>query len=209
MLQERRRLLIFTAGILILTFGIALTIRSNLGTTPFDAVLVGLYRTVGLTVGSWEIVLGLIMVLGNAAVQRVRPEYLAMFTALVTGMGIDFWLFTLSNLHPGNIFMQILCLLTGLLFAGFGIALYLQADYAPNPMDRSMLVIHDRTRLNIAQARTIISIVLVVFAFFLQGPIGIGTIIAAFFHGMIIKCSMKYIKDFAKRKADRTESLSS
>ena len=41
----------YVLGNLILTFGIALTIQSNLGTSPFDALLVGLSKQVGLTVG--------------------------------------------------------------------------------------------------------------------------------------------------------------
>lgn len=50
----------YILGILLLTLGICLTIQSNLGTSPFDAVLVGLSVKVGLTVGSWEIIIALI-----------------------------------------------------------------------------------------------------------------------------------------------------
>lgn len=41
-------------GLIILTLGIALSVLSLLGTSPFDALLVGLFRTFGLTIGSWE-----------------------------------------------------------------------------------------------------------------------------------------------------------
>lgn len=47
----------YVLGILILTFGISFTIQSDLGTSPFDALLVGLSKNVGLTVGSWEIII--------------------------------------------------------------------------------------------------------------------------------------------------------
>jgi len=46
----------YVSGIIIMTFGIALTIRSLMGTSPFDALLVGLFQTFGLTIGRWEIV---------------------------------------------------------------------------------------------------------------------------------------------------------
>lgn len=42
----------YVLGILLLTLGISFTIQSDLGTSPFDAVLVGLSISVGLTVGS-------------------------------------------------------------------------------------------------------------------------------------------------------------
>jgi uncharacterized protein len=53
-------------GILLLTLGISFTIQSDLGTSPFDALLVGLSKDVGLTVGSWEIILALIMIICNS-----------------------------------------------------------------------------------------------------------------------------------------------
>lgn len=52
----------YVLGILIMTLGISFTILSDLGTSPFDALLVGLSINVGLTVGSWEIIIALIMV---------------------------------------------------------------------------------------------------------------------------------------------------
>lgn len=42
----------YVLGILILTLGIAFTIQSDLGVSPFDAFLVGLAVHAGLTVGS-------------------------------------------------------------------------------------------------------------------------------------------------------------
>src|SRR5690625_7507331 len=83
----------YIIGIVILTLGIALTIQSTLGTSPFDALLVGLHRTFGLTVGSWEVVVGLTMLLGNALAERKKPEFYAILTSLITGICIDSWLF--------------------------------------------------------------------------------------------------------------------
>lgn len=85
--------LFYGLGILILTLGISLTIQSDLGTSPFDALLVGLSIKVGLTVGSWEIIIAFIMIFCNALLKRQRPEFLGLLTAFITGIGIDTWLF--------------------------------------------------------------------------------------------------------------------
>lgn len=50
-LSRVNQYLIYAIGILILTLGITLTIQSKLGSSPFDALLVGLSLNVGLTVG--------------------------------------------------------------------------------------------------------------------------------------------------------------
>ncbi|EOQ34301.1 hypothetical protein KQ1_00809 [Bacillus cereus BAG3O-1] len=64
----------YVVGILILTLGISFTIQSDLGTSPFDALLVGLSQNVELTVGSWEIILAILLIGCNSCLKRQRPE---------------------------------------------------------------------------------------------------------------------------------------
>ncbi|MGG1575183.1 YczE/YyaS/YitT family protein [Fictibacillus sp. NRS-1165] len=187
----KRKLSFFTIGILILTLGIALTILSNSGTSPYDALLVGLFRSIGLTVGSWEILIALLMIYLNAAVSRSRPEYLALMTAFITGAGIDFWLFTLQNwLIPISYFSQFLLLTLGMVAIGIGTSLYLQAKFAPIPLDRLMLILQNQAGWTLALSRLVISIVILILAFLLHGPIGIGTVLTAFFNGSILSFFM-------------------
>ncbi|MFC7061447.1 YczE/YyaS/YitT family protein [Halobacillus seohaensis] len=192
--RTRQRMLFYVFGIIIMTFGIALTIHSKLGTSPFDALLVGLFRTFGLTIGSWEIVVGFSMLVFNAIAEKKRPEYFAILTALITGFFIDVWVFsTQSWITPDSILTQFICLLFGLLFAGLGIAINLQADFAPNPFDRTMLVVRNLTGLNVSISRALISVVLAIVAFLFNGPIGIGTIIITLCSGIIIHFFMPYV----------------
>jgi hypothetical protein len=195
-----RKFIFYAMGIFVLALGIVLTIHSNLGTSPFDALLVGLYRSFGLTVGSWEIVVGILMVLFNAIAQRQRPEYFALVTSLITGSCIDIWIFLLTDwFYPTTLITQSLCLFLGMVISGLGIAIYLQVDFAPNPMDRTMLVIQDLTRFNIAISRAIINIVLVIFALIFGGSIGVGTILIALFSGAVIKFFLPYMAELEKR----------
>ncbi|WP_085507318.1 YczE/YyaS/YitT family protein [Thalassobacillus devorans] len=186
--------LIYFIGISILTLGITLTIQSRLGTSPFDALLVGLYRTFGLTIGTWEIVVGSTMVLLNAAALKARPEFLAILTSIITGMGIDTWLFLLGDwLIPTHLIEQVLLVLLGILLGGIGIAIYLESNFAPNPMDRSMVILTDKTSWSFSRSRAIISIVLVIIAFFFNGAIGIGTLLNALITGVIIQWARPYV----------------
>src|SRR5690625_5555915 len=72
----KTRWIFYGLGIFILTLGISLTILSGLGTSPFDALLVGLSIKVGLTVGSWEIIIAFILIFCNSTLKRNRPEFL-------------------------------------------------------------------------------------------------------------------------------------
>lgn len=201
MQQSHRRFIFYASGIIIMTFGIALTIRSLMGTSPFDALLVGLFQTFGLTIGRWEIVVGLALVLFNAIAQRRRLEYLALLTSLLTGMGIDLWLFLLGDsISPATLFTQAACLILGVGIVGLGVAVNLQSDFAPNPMDRTMLVINELTGFNVAISRALISLVLVILAFLFNGPIGIGTVFSALFTGVFIKFFLPWAARLNKDK---------
>lgn len=187
-------------GLIILTLGIALTIQSTLGTSPFDALLVGLHRTFGLTIGSWEIIVGGLMILGNALIEQKKPEYYAFLTALVTGTGIDAWLLLLQNwVVPQEWPSQTICLILGIVLTSIGIATYLQSRFAPNPMDRSMLVLSKLMGWSVARSRVWINIILVIIAFLFGGSIGIGTLANALFSGMLIGFFLPYANAIQKR----------
>lgn len=185
----------YLIGIVILTLGIALTIQSTLGASPFDALLVGLHRTFGLTVGSWEIVVGFSMVICNALAAKKRPEYLALVTSLVTGIGIDSWLLVLRDwVAPVTWIGQWTALSAGIILIGLGVTFYLHSNFAPNPMDRSMLVISDLTGWGVTYSRAAVSGGLVIVAFLFGGAIGIGTLVNALISGVLISFFMPYVK---------------
>ncbi|MBD3919887.1 YitT family protein [Paenibacillus sp. PR3] len=178
---------LFICGILILTFGIALTIQADLGVSPFDALLVGLSSSVGLTVGSWEVLIAIILIGCNACLAGRRPEVLGLATAFITGIGIDVWLFLLNHLvEPELIVNKFICFGLGMLIIGAGTSIYLHANFAPIPIDRLTLVLRKKTRLNLVVARTIIYLVFLIAALLASGPIGIGTVLTVCLGGIIL-----------------------
>jgi len=177
----------YVVGILILTLGISLTIQSKLGTSPFDALLVGLSKNVGLTVGSWEIILALLLIGSNSLLARQRPEILGLVTALITGIGIDMWLILLHDIvSPDLWFSQAVCFTTGLVVVGLGTATYLHTNFAPIPVDRLTLIIKELTRKTVFFSRTLIYILFLMLAIIFNGPIGVGTLLTICLGGYIL-----------------------
>ncbi|WP_057914029.1 YczE/YyaS/YitT family protein [Peribacillus muralis] len=172
---------------MILTLGCSLTIQSNLGTSPFDALLVGLSLQVGLTIGSWEFIIAAIMIFFNALLKRKRPEILGLLTAFITGLGIDLWLLLLQTLiQPEHILTKLLCVMAGLTVIGLGTAIYLHANFAPIPVDRLMLILQELTGMNILFSKTLIYLFFLGMAFAFNGPIGIGTLLTVCLGGPIL-----------------------
>src|SRR5699024_9872294 len=192
---KQRRVHLYILGLVIMTLGIALSIQAQLGTSPFDAVLVGLYRTFGLTIGSWEIVVGGSMILCNALLVRKRPEFFAILTSLITGIGIDSWLSLIRHfIYPTSIVGQWITMIISFLFIRLGVSIYLLSFVAPNPIDRSIVIMSDITGLSMTYTRAIISIILVIIALFFNGAVGIGTLINALFVGYIITLCLPLVE---------------
>lgn len=190
----------YVLGILILTLGISFTIQSDLGTSPFDALLVGLSLNVGLTVGSWEIIIALLLIYCNSFLKKQRPEVSGLLTALITGVGIDMWLFLLRDLlTPEQWYSKVICLGIGLIVIGLGTATYLHTNFAPIPIDRLTLIIQELTRTNIFFSRTFIYLVFLIMAMILHGPIGVGTLLTVCLGGLILN----YFMPFTKKVLDR------
>lgn len=189
------KFVLFIIGISILSLGIALTIQSDLGTSPFDALLVGLSENVGLTVGSWEVIMALILICSNAMLIKQKPELLGLMTAIIAGIGIDLWLFLLQDWLTFEMwFSKLICFSFGLIIIGLGSSLYLHTNYAPIPVDRLTLIIRDLTKTNLFFARTLVYVLFLLVAFILQGPIGIGTILTVCFGGYILNVFMPITK---------------
>jgi uncharacterized protein len=182
-------------GILLLTLGISFTIQSDLGTSPFDALLVGLSKDVGLTVGSWEIILALIMIICNSLLKRQRLEFLGLLTAFLTGLGIDLWLLLLENfISPEQWISKLICFGIGIIIIGLGTAIYLNTNIAPIPVDELMLIIRDITRMIILFSRTLLYFLFLIMAIIFNGPIGIGTVFTVCLGGPILNYFMPIIE---------------
>jgi uncharacterized protein len=189
------RYVFYVLGILLLTLGISFTIQSNLGTSPFDALLVGLSMNVGLTVGSWEIIIALLLIGCNSILKRQRPEFLGLLTAVLTGIGIDMWLFLLHNLiTPELWYSKGVCLGIGLVVMGLGTAIYLHTNIAPIPIDRLTLILQELTGTNIFFSRTFIYLLFLIMAMISNGPIGVGTLLTVCLGGLILNYFMPLTK---------------
>lgn len=199
----------FFVGILILTLGISLTIHSDLGTSPFDALLVGLSVQVGLSVGSWEIIIAFLLLCCNSLILRRKPEVLGLLTALVTGIGIDIWLFLLHSWTVPELWLtKWAYMVIGLILIGLGTATYLLTHFAPIPLDRLTLIVQELMRTNLFVARTCIYLIFLGLALILKGPIGMGTILTVCLGGFILNIFMPLIKRILERFIHQSSSWS-
>ncbi|MFE6073878.1 YitT family protein [Paenibacillus sp. NPDC057886] len=181
----------FLIGILLLSLGITCMIKANLGVSPFDALLVGLHDNVGLTVGSWEIIIAFLMILLNSLLIKQKPAFAGLITSFVVGIGIDLWLLLFTIVpEPSSWIYQFFFFIIGLTLSGLGTAIYLEAQVYRIPIDHTMLILQGLLKKGVFFTRTLIYLCFLLLAVSIDGPIGVGTIVTVLLGGPILQMFM-------------------
>lgn len=198
------RFLFFIIGIFIITFGVCLTIRADLGAGAWDALNVALTEWVGLTIGKWVMIDGAVLIFVNAFLLKKRPELLSLITIIVIGSMVDFWMLMIfENWEVTGFVLKLITLLLGILIIGLGAAIYLQAKFPISPIDGFMLAVKERFKVNLMAAKTVGEITALIPALFLKGPIGLGTIIITFTVGPAIQLFFPFFEKLLKNLLEK------
>ena len=175
----------FIIGLIVLAFGITLTIKGKLlGIGPWDVFHYGLYLQFGLTIGRWSIIVGLILLLFTSIVTKSLPSIGAILNMILLGVFIDIFNFLLPN--PESVTVQIVLYVLGVIILGYGIGMYVSSGLGAGPRDAIMLIIVEKTGWSTKWVRNGIEITVFLIGWLLGGPVGVGTIFIAFFLGPII-----------------------
>lgn len=194
------RLISFVLGLSLISLGVSLTIKAELGTGAWDALNVGLSKTIGLTVGSWVFIVGIVLIILNAILLKTRPDFLAVITIFLAGVFIDGWLLVVFDAYKaGGLWEQIIVFVVGVIILSFGIAVYLQANFPLIPIDKLMLAIQERLGVSMGTAKTIGELSALVVAFLFSGPIGLGTLIVTFTIGPLVQLFAPRVHKFQQR----------
>ncbi|VEI05205.1 YczE/YyaS/YitT family protein [Kurthia zopfii] len=188
----------FIGGLAILACGVALTIKGQrYGVGSWDVLHVGLYKNLGLTIGTWSIILGLIIIILSAIILKEKPRVGTIANMLLTGTFIDFFNAIIPDVHTAG--AQLACFVAGVIILGIGDAIYITANLGAGPRDSLMLIAVEKMKLSITVARTGMEFIVAVAGYLIGGPIGLGTVIMVFVLGPVIQVSFKYSQKFYNR----------
>lgn len=200
-----RRLLLLTVGMLIMALGIALSIRSDLGTTTISSLPYVLSLITPMTLGTATILVNLGLVTLQVAILRRRFrlfQLLQLPILVIFGLFNDLALWATDWISHDAYWQQWLLVLAGIGLLGVGICFQIAADTVMLPGEATVLTISrelsrrfgDRTLfvfgyIKIMLDLTLVSSALILALTFLGGFIGVreGTLAAAFLIGATVK----------------------
>jgi uncharacterized membrane protein YczE len=184
-----------------MSLGISLTILAGLGSAPWDVLHIGLTEQLGLTVGTWTIIMGFLLLVAATILTKEKPKLGAYLNMLLVGLFVDFFLFVLPQ--PDVLLVQALMLTAGILVMGFGIGVYISPQCGAGPRDSLMLAVAERTRFTVAQVRVTMEVIVLFFGWLLGGPVFIGTILFSLTIGHVTGVSLTWCRTWVDRRMER------
>lgn len=183
-----KRLAFLLWGLFLFGLGIVMTIKSNLGTAPWDALHLGLIHYLPLTLGQVSQLTGVLVIIISYFL-GMKPGWGTIANMYFIGIFIDVIMDSKWIPDPTHWLFQIGLLLAGILVIGWGSFFYLSAALGAGPRDSFMVGAIAKTGWPVWKVRTIIESSVAILGYFLGGPIGIGTIIIALTLGPSIQWS--------------------
>ena len=188
------RIPMYFVGLFIMTVGIALSVKSNLGVSPVSSIPYTMTCVWGIEMGKATIIFHAALVLIQILILRKRFRPINLLQVVV---GIVFGYFTtfcnyLATYLPStdNMVMRIVLMLVSTVFIAVGIFFYLPADLIPLAGEGVMQAVSDVTKIEFSKVKigfdcsmVIISVITCLICIHSLGSVGVGTVIAAFLVG--------------------------
>ncbi|MFF5205442.1 YitT family protein [Streptosporangium sp. NPDC000396] len=184
------RLLRLYAGLALYGVGIGLQIESHLGGSPWDVFHQGLSIHLGLSVGTWIILVGAAVMLLWIPLKQ-KPGIGTISNVVFVGLFADAVIWLVPTPEP--MVARWACLLLGVVVTGAATGLYIGAGLGAGPRDGLMTGLN-RFGLSIRSARTIIEITVLAVGWLLGGTVGLGTLVFALAIGPLTQFFMPLMR---------------
>lgn len=196
------KLLFYFGGLIIMTFGVAISVKSDLGVTPISSIPYTMTVVYGMDLGIATMIFSVLMVL--LQIVLLRKQY-KIVNLLQLPVGILFGAFlTLSGNamnylpSPGDFTLKFILMFISTVFVALGVFLYVPAGFISLAPEGFLLALSKITKLKFSTVKVIsdvsmvaISLVTCLIAIHSLGSVGIGTIVAAVLVGTEVKLMTK------------------
>lgn len=211
---EFRRIFNYVFGLFLITLGVGLSIKSNLGSTPVSSIPYTLNVIWGIEIGVATVIFHTILVITELILLRraFKPKHF-----LQVPVGILFGFFTtisvnLVNLLPdtSNIILIAIMVLVSTFLVALGLFFYVPTNIVPLSVEGITQAIAIVSNQPFTKVKVCFDVSVVVLSFVLcfiftgviGGSVGIGTIFSAIFVGITLKYINKVVLHFTGLNAN-------
>jgi len=192
------------AGLVLYGVSDAMLVLGALGLDPWDVLQQGLARSVGLTIGMWANLVGLVVLLCWIPLRQL-PGVGTVVNVLVIGTVIDLTLAVTDTPHAMGARMALL--VGGIVINAIATGMYIGAGLGPGPRDGLTTGIAARGH-SIRVVRTSIEVAVLATGWVLGGTVGIGTLAYALAIGPLTHLTIPWLA-LTERRRNHATTLAS
>ncbi|HLR63968.1 MAG TPA: YitT family protein [Pseudogracilibacillus sp.] len=178
----------FFIGLAVFSLGISTTINVNhLGLHPWDVLSIAFFDKFGLSIGSWNIIIGVCLITVSFILDRSYVRIGTFLNAMIIGSLIDFYLWLDFLPKASYTWTDSVIMMIGIVIMGVGGGVYNAAGVGSGPRDGFMLSISDKTGMSVQKVRIITELIILVFAWLIGGVIFVFTFLFTFIQSPIFQ----------------------
>lgn len=196
-----KRWIIFFVGMIVMSLGIVLMIEADLGVAPWDVLHIGLTKQLGLTVGTWTIMVGFCIIALTSFLTKEWPQLGAFLNMVFVGVFIDIFRIFIDT--PATTLGQYVMLLVGVIVIGYGIGFYIAPKCGAGPRDSLMIAITEKSGWKVQYVRGIMEMIVLAVGWTLGGPVFIGTILFSLTIGNVVGFTLPQCQRLVDRMIER------
>ena len=202
------RLAIYCLGLLILAFGIALAVNSNLGVSPVSSLPYVVSQIAGISLGTCTILVYICYILMQMVISRkFQPALLLQLVfSTIFGWFVDGAKWVLGDFCLPTYFGQLAMLAASILLIGFSLVLYIDVQLAPMPAEGLVGCLSEKLGKPFSSMKTLVDcssvlIGAVLSLLFLGKLVGIreGTILTALLVGKMMGLLRKSVAPLIRK----------
>ena len=194
-----KRIFTFVFGLFVMSFGVAFSITSTLGTTPISSLAYALALITNLSVGMTTFIFNAALIVVQFLILQSRFEkkrWLQLINCVVFGYFTDVALYFVSFIpFDASTLMCFVYLALSILLIALGIFIYMPSNIAPLPGEGCVEAIAIVTEWRFSSVKigfdaTIVTLALIMCALWytdIFGAVYIGTVISAFMIGFTLR----------------------
>lgn len=176
-------------GVVVIGLGAALLNVGNVGVDPYTALNMGISKLIGWDLGHYQLLSNLILFIPVLIWGRKYIGPGTVINMVLCGYFIQFFSGLLQPLAPENPgpLSMVIFFVIGIIVFDLGASAYMSAGVGTAPYDAIAPIIVDKTGWPYQRVRVPQDLLVVIAAACVGGPVGIGTIMTAFFNGPLIQ----------------------
>ena len=173
-------------GLFYYAIGIMLTIKAEIGYSPWDVFHAGIANTFDVPFGVTTIGVGAIIVV-LATILGETVGIGTLLNMLLIGVFLDLIIWSGVIPTATNLWTGIAMLTAGMVVIAIATFFYISSGFGAGPRDSLMVALHRKTNLPVGLCRGIIEVLVTILGFLMGGLVGIGTIVTATLIGPFIQ----------------------